>query len=107
MAKFTTKQFIDAIPGTGGIVSQIAAIVQCDWHTAKKYIDEHPSVRAVYDSERNKITDKARHNIIKAIREGDMMMSKWWLQVMDADFKPGIDVNNTGELVIRWVDGED
>jgi predicted transcriptional regulator len=86
--KFTTTQFIEAIPGTGGIVSAIASKVNCDWHTARKYIDEHPTVKQAYDDERSKITDKARHNIVKSIHDGDLMMSKWWLQVMDEEFLP-------------------
>ena len=96
-ALFTTQQFIDAIPGTGGIVSAIASKVNCDWHTAKKYIEEHPTVKQVYDDERNKITDKARHNIIKSIQGGDLQMSKWWLQVMDAEFLPRERLEQTGE----------
>ena len=88
MAKFTVTQFVDAIPGTGGIISAIASKVGCDWHTAKKYIDEHPTVKQAWDDERSKITDKAQHNIIKSIQGGDLQMSKWWLQVMDAEFIP-------------------
>src|SRR5512145_2765925 len=85
---FTTDQFIAAIPGTGGIVSAIAAKVGCEWHTAKKYIDEHPTVLQAWHDERSKINDKAKHNIIKAVNEGDLQMSKWWLQVMDEEFLP-------------------
>lgn len=37
---YTAAQFIEAIPGTGGIISAIAKRVGCDWITAKKYITE-------------------------------------------------------------------
>jgi hypothetical protein len=86
--KFTARQFIAAIPGSGGVVSQIAAAVGCDWHTARRYIDNHATVKEAWDAERHSITDKARHNILKAIDKGDLMMSKWWLQVMDDEFVP-------------------
>ena len=86
MAKFTIAQFMAAIPGSGGIISAIADAVGCDWHTARKYIDVHLSVNQAWQDERNKITDRARHNIIKALAEGDLQMSKWWLQVMDPEF---------------------
>ena len=85
---YTAQQFIDAIPGTGGVISSIAAKVGCAWHTAKKYIDNFTTVNQAWSNERNKITDKAQHNIIKAINGGDLQMSKWWLQVMDPEFTP-------------------
>lgn len=88
MGKFTVQQFKDAIPGTGGIVSAIAGRVGCDWHTAREYIDKYPSVKQVWSDERSKINDKAKHNVIKAINDGDLQMSKWWLQVMDDEFLP-------------------
>ena len=31
---YTAQTFIDAIPGTGGIVSAIARKVGCEWNTA-------------------------------------------------------------------------
>jgi hypothetical protein len=84
--KFTVTQFIKAIPGTGGIISVIAKTVNCDWHTAKKYIEEHPTVKQAWTNERNQITDRAKHNILKAINDGDLQLSKWWLSVMDEEF---------------------
>jgi len=86
--KFTAKQFIAAIPGSGGIISQIAKAVGCDWHTARRYIDAHPTVHLAWEAERNEITDKARHNILMAIDKKDLQISKWWLQVMDDEFVP-------------------
>ena len=80
--KYTAQQFIDAIPGTGGVVAAIADKVGCAWNTAKKYIEEYVTVNEAWENERNKVTDKAEHNIIKAIKNEDLAMSKWWLQVM-------------------------
>ena len=85
--KFSTKKFIAAIPGTGGIISAIASNMKCDWHTAKKYIEENEVIKIAWDDEKNHITDKARFNIIKAISDDkDIQLSKWWLQVMDDEF---------------------
>ena len=86
--QFTAKQFIKAIPGTGGIISALADKVGCGWHTAKRYIEDYATVAEAWEAERNKITDKAKHNIIKSIQIGDLQMSKWWLQVMDDEFVP-------------------
>ena len=86
--KYTAQQFKDAIPGTGGIISAIADNVGCAWNTAKKYIDEYPTVKTAWENERNRIKDRARHNIIRGIEQGDVHLSKWWLQVMDDEFVP-------------------
>lgn len=86
--KYTAQQFIDAIEGTGGVVSSIAEKVGCAWNTAKKYIDNYATVKQAWQNERNRITDRAQNNIIKSINKGDLQMSKWWLQVMDGDFNP-------------------
>ena len=108
-ANYRAQDFIDAIPGTGGIVTALADRVGCSWHTAKKYVVEYPTVAEAWEAERNKITDKARHNIIKAIGEGDLQMSKWWLQVMDDEFveRQRHEVSGPGGGPIIIVDWDD
>ncbi|MCP4567968.1 MAG: hypothetical protein GY841_10350 [FCB group bacterium] len=99
MPTYNTQQFIKAIPGTGGIISQIAKTVGCAWDTAKKYIDTHPTVRQAWENERNVITDRAQHNILAAIIDGDLQMSKWWLQVKDPEFIEKRELSGNIELV--------
>ena len=95
--RYTAQQFIAAIPGTGGVVTTLAQRVGCNWHTAKKAVTERPTVAEAWEAERNKITDVARHNILKAIQSGDLQMSKWWLQVMDDEFVPREKREHTGK----------
>ena len=107
---YTAKQFIDAIPKTGGVISDIAKKVGCSWHTAKKYIEEYTTVQEAYQAEKNRITDIARNNIIKAIERNDLQMSKWWLQVMDAEFVPKqmVDQRSDGkvEILVKYANDE-
>ena len=93
---YTTKKFIDAIPGTGGIISALADRVGCSWQTARKWTREYPTVVMAWEEERNKVTDRARHNILKALQAGDLQISKWWLQVMDDEFVPRQKTEITG-----------
>ena len=86
--RYTCQQFIDAIPGTGGIVSELAARVGCTWHTAKRYITEYVTVEEAWEAERNRIGDIAKSNIIEAIKAGDLATSKWYVQLTDAEFMP-------------------
>jgi len=85
---YTAQQFIDAIPDTGGIVSAIADRVGCAWNTAKKYIDSYATVNTAWQNERNRIKDRARHNIIKQIEDGDTHLSKWYLSMTEDEFMP-------------------
>lgn len=86
--RFTAQQFIDAMPGTGGIISALADRCDCAWHTARKAVDRWPTVKQAWQNERAKVNDKAQHNVISAINGGDLQTSKWWLQVMDPEFTP-------------------
>lgn len=104
--KFTAQQFIEAMPGTGGIVSAIADKVGCAWNTAKKYIDEYVTVNQAWHNERNRIKDKARHNIIREIERGDVQLSKWFLSTTDEEFMPKqrqeVSGQDGGDIVIRF-----
>ena len=77
--QYKAQEFIDAIPGTGGIISLIARRVGCAWHTAKKYIDLYPTVRAAYDDECESILDLAEGKLIEAVKGGDMSAIKYIL----------------------------
>lgn len=76
---FTAEQFIKAIPGTGGVITAIARKVGCDWHTAKKYIDEFATVKRAYDDESEGILDLAEAKLIEAIHSGDTGMIRFYL----------------------------
>jgi hypothetical protein len=65
--QFKAQEFIDAIPGTGGIITKIAAKVGCSWHTAKKYIDNYATVLQAYNDECEKVLDMAESVVIKKI----------------------------------------
>ena len=78
-AIYTAKQFIDAIPGTGGIITTIAKRVGCVWHTAKKHIDEYPTVKQAYDDETETIADLAEVGLIKALKAEDGSMIRFYL----------------------------
>jgi hypothetical protein len=65
---YSAQTFIDAIPGTGGIVSAIARKVGCEWNTVKSYLDRYPTVRAAYDAECESMLDLAESTVLKAIK---------------------------------------
>lgn len=77
--QYTAEQFINAIVGSGGIISTIAKRIGCDWHTAKKYCDTMPTVKRAYDAECESVLDLAEVRLIKKIDEGDMGAIKYIL----------------------------
>lgn len=82
---FTAVQFIDAIPGSGGIISTIAKRVGCQWHTAAKYIRRYATVAKAYQDECEKITDLAESVVLKAIQAEDINTAKWYLTMKAKD----------------------
>ena len=77
--QYKVSEFIKEIPGTGGIISTIAARVGCAWNTAKKYIEEHPTVQQAYKDECERVDDAAESVVMEAIKNKDVGTSKWWL----------------------------
>ena len=76
MPRFRAKQFIKAIPGSGGIISTIAERVGCDWHTAKKWIYNHQSVLEVYEAETEKPLDLSESVVIANIQAARKMQKE-------------------------------
>ena len=104
--QFKASDFINAIPGTAGIIDSIAKKVGCDWHTAKKYIKEYSSIEEAYNDEVERVSDLAVTVVIKAIRDGDIPTAKWYLTKKRKDeFGDAIDVTSGGKpLIIDWDD---
>jgi hypothetical protein len=65
--QYRAQQFIDAIPGTGGIISTVAKRIGCSWHTAKKYIEKYATVKQAYDDECETPKDWAESVIVRNI----------------------------------------
>ena len=77
--QFKAEDFIKAISGTGGIISAIARKMGCDWHTAKRYIARHPTIRAAYDDECESVLDLAEAKTIELLKEKDGPMLRYYL----------------------------
>ena len=82
---YKAADFIAAIPGSAGIISTIAGRVGCDWHTAKKYVTQFPTVAEAYADECEKVTDLAELEVIKSIKAGNTQDAKWYLTMKGRD----------------------
>ena len=103
-SKFTAKQFIEAIKGSGGIISTIASRVDCNWATAQKYIAKYPSIQSAYQDELEKVNDMAVGVLMKSMRDGDVASAKWWLaRKRKLEFGDAVDITTAGKpIVVAW-----
>lgn len=105
-AQYPTEKLIQAIVGSGGIMSSIAQKLRCDWHTANSRIYEDPEALQALTDEREKIKDLSEGVLITAIKGGDVSSAKWYLtkQAKDRgyadDVVNNIQITNTGEVSI-------
>lgn len=99
--QFTAVQFIEAIKGSGGIITAIANRVGCSWNTAYKYIHGHPSVEQAYKDEREAILDLAESTIYKSIKGGDTQDAKWLLSRVGKHrgFGDNLDITTDGKPI--------
>ena len=108
--QLTAQQFIDAIPKSAGIISTIATRVGCDWHTAKKYIENYPTVKRAYDNEVERMLDLTESELLKKIQEGDFPAIKYYLSTKGKrrGFVESHEITGEdgGAIVIKWDDND-
>lgn len=70
--KFTTSQMIDAIREKHGNMSAAARHLACDRHTVERYIEKYPSVKAVYEEERETLLDFTENQLFQQVKDGNI-----------------------------------
>ncbi len=103
MPKYNTKVFIEAIKESGGIISTIADRVGCEWRTAKKWIDNYPSVLLAYNDECERVNDMAESTIVKSLKAEDLTTAKWWIGRKRTGFEDKHEIQI--EYVNDWREG--
>jgi hypothetical protein len=80
MPSYYSEQFEKAIPGSGGIISEIARRVGCDWHTADKWCRRDDILAQMMEDERESMLDAAEYALFKNIVEDrDVPSIKYYL----------------------------
>lgn len=72
-------EVINAIKDSAGIMSHVARKLNCDWHTAKKYVEKWEETKQALVDECEAILDLAENKTIEAINNGDMQTIRWFL----------------------------
>lgn len=60
-----------AIQNSGGLYSNIARALGCEWHTARKYVEQYEETKELYDNENESILDLAESKLIENINKND------------------------------------
>lgn len=76
---FTEEEMLNAIKGSAGIISTIADNLNCQWHSAHKYIQKYESAKQAYEDECERMLDTAESELKKLIEKGDPQMIRYIL----------------------------
>ena len=76
---FTAAEVKVAIKGSGAIMSTIARRLNCDWTTAKTYVEKWESTKKALHDEDQKIIDLAEGTLYASIKDGNTQDAKWLL----------------------------
>lgn len=77
--KYKKQDILNAIKGSYGIVSNVAANLDCDWHTASVYINQWPDTQEALQDEREGYLDLAENSCIDRVKNGDGQMIRFVL----------------------------
>ena len=105
---YKAKDFIDAIPGSAGIISTIARRVGCVWNTADDWCRNKPTVAKAYRDECERVIDMAEGVVLAGIKDGDLPSAKWYLarKGKKRGYADKLEMEQSGkvEVVVTWAE---
>ena len=70
--KYTAEQMVEAIRGSGGLVSIVARRLGCSRATVYRYVSRFPAVAEALESEREVLLDVAEAGLFDRVDAGDL-----------------------------------
>ena len=107
MARKTDEAILEAIKGSGGIMSTIARKLDVTWHTADSWIRESGELMEALKDEKETILDMAESTLLKRIKEGDEQSAKWYLSKIGKLRGYGDSLAIEGGIQIVYADKDD
>jgi len=96
--KISDKAILDAIKGSGGVISYIAKKLNVGWHTAQRLINRNETIQMAYKDEIETVLDMCESALYSAIKEGDTGSAKWYLTQRAKHRGYGDKLELTGEM---------
>ena len=79
MKNYTKDELLEAIKDSGGIVSEIARRLRCDWMTARKYTESSKTTREAMIAESEAMLDQVERSAYDTALAGDGKMIRYIL----------------------------
>ena len=76
---YRKTDILEAIKGSGGIVTTVALALNCDWHTAKANIDRYEETRKAFSGELETGLDLVEGKAYAQAKNGDGAMIRFIL----------------------------
>ena len=76
---YKKADILEAIKGSGGIVTTVALALNCDWHTAKANIEKDEETREAFDGELETGLDLVEGKAYAQAKNGDGAMIRFIL----------------------------
>lgn len=108
----TKKKMINAIIGSGGIISVIANRAGCKYHTVFDKIEKYPELRDYIEKEKEKVLDVAESALIQKIKNGDNTAILFYLKTQGKKrgyierMEQNIEINKVPELKLNINEGK-
>ena len=97
-----------AIEGSGGYMTNVAKKLNCDWHTAKKYINKY-NLNDELIAEDEKLNDLTEMKLIENIKNNDTtsIIFRLKTRAKHRGYIERSDINHTGTVVNLVVSQDD
>lgn len=76
---YSKEDVLNAIRGSGGFISTVAKRLNCDWHTAHKYIHKYKDTQYAFYDEQEIALDVVEGKAFQAAGNGDGAMIRFIL----------------------------
>jgi len=102
--RISRRRILNAIPGSGGVISVIARRAGYSWGATRNFIRNDPELAALLQAEEEAVNDFAESVLIERLRAGDEAVARWWLAHRRRSvYGDNLDLNASGAIVIRVV----
>jgi len=108
--KYTSDKMIKAIREKHGNLSAAARYLGCSRNTIARYIENYPTVKAVYDEERETLIDFAENQLFQQVKDGNITAIIFTLKTIGKHRgyveRQEVTGADGGAIVVNWDDAE-
>lgn len=106
----TRAQMVKAIEGSHGIITRVNEALNCDWTTAKRWIDEDEEFKNLFAVQREVFVDKAENAIDRQIDSYDERIAhqatKFVLQTLGRSrgYSEKVEIEHSGSMLHKFAE---